>query len=85
MSKGKRRIVGKIDKLAPALKDTVDQMLMSGESYREIVRYLAARRDGIAVMRLSVCQKVSCKCRGITHGAGKPAHDHDGAGTVSES
>ena len=33
----KRRIVGKIDKLAPALKDTVDQMLMSGESYREIV------------------------------------------------
>ena len=35
MSK-KRRIVGKIDKLSPALKDTVDQMLMSGESYREI-------------------------------------------------
>ena len=43
MSKGKRRIVGKIDKLSPALKDTVDQMLMSGESYREIVQYLARR------------------------------------------
>lgn len=45
MSKGKRRIVGKIDKLSPALKDTVDQMLMSGESYREIVQYLAKNEE----------------------------------------
>ncbi len=44
MSK-KRRIVGKIDKLSPALKDTVDQMLMSGESYREIVQYLAKNEE----------------------------------------
>ena len=48
MSKGKRRIVGKIDKLAPALKDTVDQMLMSGESYREIVRYLAEHEETVS-------------------------------------
>lgn len=44
----KRRIVGKIDKLAPALKDTVDQMLMSGESYREIVAYLAKNEETVS-------------------------------------
>ena len=37
----KRRIVGSVDKLNPELKDTVDQMLLSGESYREIVKYLS--------------------------------------------
>lgn len=47
MSK-KRRIIGKIDKLSPALKDTVDQMLMSGESYREIVRYLANNEETVS-------------------------------------
>lgn len=36
-----RRAVGKIDKLPPNLKDTVDQMLISGQTYREIVSYLA--------------------------------------------
>lgn len=36
-----RRANGKIDKLQPELKDTVDQMLISGQSYREIVSYLA--------------------------------------------
>lgn len=36
-----RRATGKIDKLQPDLKDTVDQMLMSGQTYREIVSYLA--------------------------------------------
>ena len=44
----KRRIVGKIDKLSPALKDTVDQMLMSGESYREIVQYLAKNEENVS-------------------------------------
>lgn len=44
----KRRIVGKIDKLSPALKDTVDQMLMSGESYREIVQYLAENEETVS-------------------------------------
>lgn len=50
----KRRIVGKIDKMKPVLKDTVDQMLMSGESYREIVRYLAA--NGESITQSSVCR-----------------------------
>lgn len=36
-----RRAVGKIDKLPPNLKDTVDQMLISGQTYRQIVSYLA--------------------------------------------
>ncbi len=44
----KRRIVGKIDKLRPELKDTVDQMLMSGESYREIVQYLAKNEETVS-------------------------------------
>ena len=50
----KRRIVGKVDKLQPALKDTVDQMLMSGESYREIVKYLA--ENGESITQSSVCR-----------------------------
>lgn len=41
MPKRNRRATGKIDKLTPALKDTVDQMLLSGQTYREIVSYLA--------------------------------------------
>lgn len=50
----KRRIVGKVDRLKPALKDTVDQMLMSGESYREIVRYLS--ENGENITQSSVCR-----------------------------
>lgn len=41
MSNRKRRANGTIDKLNPALKDTVDQMLLSGQTYREICQYLA--------------------------------------------
>ena len=41
MSRAKRRAVGKIDKLPVELKDTVDQMLLTGQTYREICRYLA--------------------------------------------
>ena len=36
----RNRSNGTIDKLQPELKDTVDQMLLSGQSYREIVEYL---------------------------------------------
>lgn len=50
----KRRIVGSIDKLQPELKDTVDQMLMSGESYREICSYLA--QNEVALSQASVCR-----------------------------
>ena len=42
----KRRIVGKIDKLKPTLKDTVDQMLISGDSYNDIVRYVLENGEG---------------------------------------
>lgn len=41
MSNRKRRAVGTIDKLQPAIKDTVDQMLLAGTTYREICQYLA--------------------------------------------
>lgn len=50
----KRRIVGSIDKLQPALKDTVDQMLLSGESYREICKYLA--ENEVTLSQASVCR-----------------------------
>lgn len=49
-----RRAIGKIDRLPPALKDTVDQMLMSGESYRDICGYLAA--NGEQLTQASVCR-----------------------------
>lgn len=45
----KRRIVGKIDKLKPSLKDTVDQMLISGDSYNDIVRYVIENGEKISV------------------------------------
>lgn len=56
----KRRIVGSIDKLQPALKDTVDQMLMSGESYREICKYLAKTKLHSHRQACADMQKISC-------------------------
>lgn len=50
----KRRITGSVDKLKPELRDTVDQMLLSGESYREIVQYLAD--SGESISQSSVCR-----------------------------
>ena len=41
MMSRKRRATGTIDKLNPALKETVDQMLLSGQTYREICEYLS--------------------------------------------
>ena len=49
-----RRIVGNVDKLRPELKDTVDQMLLSGESYREIVKYLSDNEENIS--QSSICR-----------------------------
>lgn len=43
-----RRAVGKIDKLPPDLKETVDQMLISGQTYREIVSYLAENGEQLS-------------------------------------
>lgn len=54
MSTRKRRATGKIDKLDPALKDTVDQMLLSGVTYREICAYLAANNEQLT--QASVCR-----------------------------
>lgn len=54
MSRRKHRATGKIDKLPPALKDTVDQMLLSGQSYREICEYLA--ENGEELTQPSVCR-----------------------------
>lgn len=49
----KRRANGTIDKLEPALKDTVDQMLLSGSTYREICSYLAANEVEITQASVS--------------------------------
>lgn len=49
MGRNNRRACGKIDKLPPDLKDTVDQMLVSGQTYREIVSYLADNGERSAV------------------------------------
>ena len=48
-----RRAVGKIDKLPPNLKDTVDQMLVSGQTYREIVKYLADNDETLSQAAVS--------------------------------
>lgn len=53
MSVRNRRAVGKIDKLPPNLKDTVDQMLISGQTYREIVAYLAENGEVLSQAAVS--------------------------------
>ncbi len=50
---GTRRRTGKIDRLDPQTKDEVEQMLLSGVTYREIVEYLKAK--GIQLSRMAVC------------------------------
>ncbi len=54
MMSRKRRATGTIDKLNPALKETVDQMLLSGQTYREICEYLA--ENEIKLTQASVCR-----------------------------
>ena len=53
MSRPNRRVVGKIDKLPPDLKDTVDQMLVSGQTYREICLYLAENGETLSQAAVS--------------------------------
>ena len=48
------RATGVIDRLPPETKDTVDQMLIGGRPYREIVEYLAEHE--IAISQQSVCR-----------------------------
>lgn len=48
-----RRITGKIDKLPSDVKDTVDQMLVSGQTYREIVAYCAENGEQLSQAAVS--------------------------------
>ena len=49
----RRRRTGKVDRLPPELKDTVEQMLLTGCTYREIVAYL--RENGEEMSQMAVC------------------------------
>lgn len=49
----KRRSIGKVDRLEPELKDTVEQMLLSGCTYKEIVGYL--KEHGEEMSQMAVC------------------------------
>lgn len=53
MGRNNRRACGKIDKLPSDLKDTVDQMLVSGQTYREIVAYLAENGEKLSQAAVS--------------------------------
>ncbi|MCG4878046.1 DUF3486 family protein, partial [Eggerthella lenta] len=44
----------KIDGLDPKLKDTVETMLLSGSTYREVVEYLAA--NDVPISAAAVCR-----------------------------
>ena len=41
----RRRSTGKVDRLPPELKDTVEQMLLTGCTYKEIVAFLKANGE----------------------------------------
>ncbi|MEY8440915.1 phage protein Gp27 family protein [Anaerotruncus colihominis] len=53
MANTTRRRTGKIDRLDRQTKDEVEQMLLSGVTYREIVEFLRAK--GITLSRMAVC------------------------------
>ena len=54
MSRRRNRSNGIIDKAPPDVKETVDQMLMTGCTYRQIVDYLAD--NNITLSQQSVCR-----------------------------
>lgn len=53
MGKTNRRRTGKIDRLDPQTRDEVEQMILSGIPYREIVEYLKTK--GVELSRMAVC------------------------------
>ena len=55
----------KIDALDPALRETVEQMLLSGSTYSEIVDFLGANGVGISVA--SVCRYARAYPVSYTH------------------
>ncbi len=48
-----RRKIGKVDKLDAHLKDTVEQMLLTGSTYKEIVQYL--KDNGEEMSQMAIC------------------------------
>lgn len=57
MGRRRNRSSGKIDTLPDDLKNAVEQMLLSGSSYREIVEYLG--QNNVPVSQMSVCRYAS--------------------------
>ncbi|MFV0401690.1 MAG: phage protein Gp27 family protein [Oscillospiraceae bacterium] len=53
----RRRSIGKIDQLPDHLRDTVEQMLLGGSSYKNIVFFL--KEQGQEVSQMSVCRYAS--------------------------
>ncbi len=53
MAKSKRRRIGKVDKLKPSLKSDVEQMLLTGSTYKEIVAYLKDNGETMSQMAIS--------------------------------
>ena len=51
--KERRRSIGKVDRLPPELKDTVEQMLLTGCTYKEIVAFL--KENGEEMSQMAVC------------------------------
>ncbi|MCB7236941.1 phage protein Gp27 family protein, partial [Enterocloster bolteae] len=49
----KRRSIGKVDRLPPELKDTVEQMLLTGSTYKEIVAFL--KENGEEMSQMAIC------------------------------
>jgi hypothetical protein len=49
----RRRSTGKVDRLPPELKDTVEQMLLAGCTYKEIVTFL--KENGEEMSQMAVC------------------------------
>lgn len=54
MAKRRRRSSGVIDQLPEDQRYTVEQMLLAGESYREIVEYLATQE--VSLSQMAVCR-----------------------------
>lgn len=51
--KERRRSTGKVDRLPPELKDTVEQMLLTGCTYKEIVAFL--KENGEVMSQMAIC------------------------------
>lgn len=49
----RRRSIGKVDRLPPELKDTVEQMLLTGCTYKHIVEYL--KENGESMSQMAIC------------------------------